>query len=71
MEKECPYKVGDFVIYKPSIRGRDLIIMTDLARLLPGNRYKISRIDDDVYLVVEGFEDCIPSGLYWTEFEHT
>jgi hypothetical protein len=64
----CPFKVGDFIIYKPSVIGRGKIIMTDLANLKPGERYKIARIDDGVYVVVEGFENSIPSGLYWTEF---
>lgn len=68
MAKQCPYKIGDVVIYKPSARGRDLIIMTDLAKLVPNQKYKISRIDDEVYVVIEGFENCLPSGLYWTEF---
>ena len=68
MENKCPFKVGDLVIYKPSTRGRDLIIMTDLANLVSGNEYKISRIDDENYVVVEGFENSIPSGLFWSEF---
>lgn len=65
---ECPFKVGDWVTYKPTSRGRDLIIMTDLAKLVPGQKYKVSRIDDGAYVVVEGFENAIPSGLYWSEF---
>jgi hypothetical protein len=69
MTNNCPFKVGEWVVYKPSTRGRDLIIMTDLAKLVPGQRYKVARIDDDVYVVVEGFETSLPSGLYWTEFE--
>lgn len=68
MEQQCPFKVGELVVYKPSTRGRDLIIMTDLAKLMPGQKYKVSKIDDGVYVVVEGFENCIPCGLYWTEF---
>jgi hypothetical protein len=65
---KCPFRVGDLVIYKPSSRGRGRIIMTDLSRLIPGEKYKIFRIEDDVYVVVEGFEHSIPSGLFWTEF---
>ncbi len=42
--------------------------MTDLAALEPGKKYKVARIDEDAYVVVEGFENGIPSGLYWTEF---
>ena len=69
MKQECPFKIGDCVVYKPTARGRDLIIMTDLSKLMPGHKYKIARIDDEIYIVVEGFENSIPSGLFWTEFE--
>jgi hypothetical protein len=68
MEEKCPFQVGDWVTYKPSSRGRGLIIMTDLSELVPGARYKITRIDEGVYVVVEGFEHATPSGLFWTEF---
>jgi hypothetical protein len=66
--KKCPFKVGDTVVYRPSNKGRGAIIMTDLAALKPGNRYKIARIDESVYVVVEGFENTVGGGLYWTEF---
>jgi hypothetical protein len=65
---QCPFKVGDTVIYKPSSHGRGHIIMTDLARLEPSEKYKVARIDEDAYVVVEGLENSTPSGLYWTEF---
>ena len=69
MNKEiCPFKVGDTVVYRPSNRGRGLGVMTDLAALQPGNKYKIVRIDEDVSVVVEGFENAVGGGLYWTEF---
>jgi hypothetical protein len=42
--------------------------MTDLAALKPGNKYKIARIDNGVYVVVEGFENAAGRGLHWTEF---
>lgn len=42
--------------------------MTDLAKLEPGNKYKVARIDEDTYVVVEGFENSKSGGLYWTEF---
>ena len=64
----CPFKVGDDVIYQPSFDGRGKIIMTDLANLKAGERYKVAGIDEDAFIVVEGFENSIPSGLYWTEF---
>ena len=69
MNKEkCPFKVGDLVVYRPSNRGRGLVVMTDLAELKPGHKYKIARIDDGVSVVVEGFENSTRGGLYWTEF---
>ena len=67
-ERKCSFKVGDTVFYRPSSRGRDLLVMTDLAALKPGHRYKVVRIDNEVSIVVEGFENAVPSGLYWTEF---
>ena len=69
MEEKCPFSAGEWVIYKPSSRGRDLIIMTDLSRLVPNQKYKVSRIEDGVYVVLEGFENSVPSGLFWTEFK--
>jgi hypothetical protein len=69
--QKCPFKVGDAVVYRPSSRGKDLGIMTDLATLKSGNKYKIARIDKDVYVVLEGFENAAPSGIYWTEFSAT
>ena len=69
MSKEkCPFKVGDRVVYRPSNRGRGLVVMTDLAALKPGERYKIARIDNDLYVVAQGFENAVGGGLYWTEF---
>jgi hypothetical protein len=66
--EECPFKVGDIVIYKPTVRGRGLVAMTDLAKLEPGKKYKVARIDEGISVVVEGFEDSPGGGLYWTEF---
>jgi hypothetical protein len=69
MEEKCPFKAGDWVTYKPSSRGRGLIIMTDLSRLIPNQKYKVSRIEGNDYIVVEGFENSVGGGLFWTEFE--
>jgi len=66
--QKCPFKVGDVVVYRPTLKGRGAVIMTDLAALKPGNKYKIVRIDEDVSVVVEGFENAVGGGLYWTEF---
>jgi hypothetical protein len=49
MNKEpCRFKVGDIVVYRPSNKGRGAIVMTDLAALVPGNKYKVARIDSGV-----------------------
>ena len=68
MKDQSPFKAGDTVIYQPSTRGRGLVIMTDLAALKPGSVYKISRVDKDVYIVLEGFENATGGGVHWTEF---
>jgi hypothetical protein len=67
-KEECPFKAEDIVVYRPSNKGRGSIMMTDLSALKPGNKYKIARIEEDVYIVPEGFENAIPRGLCWTEF---
>jgi hypothetical protein len=68
MEK-CPFKSGEIVVYSPTSRGRDLLLMTSLAELQPGKIYKVSEIQEDMYVVVEGFENAVPSGVYWSEFK--
>ena len=65
---KCPFQVGQTVTYRPSLRGKDLGVMTDLAALEPGRKYKVARIDRGQYVVVEGFETATGGGLYWTEF---
>lgn len=42
--------------------------MTDLALLQPGKKYKVARIENDEYVVIEGFENSPGGGLYWKEF---
>ena len=68
--KQCPFKIGDTIIYKPSSKGRGAIIMTDLAALQPGRKYKVAKIENEKFIALEGFENAIPSGLYWTEFSY-
>ena len=63
-KEKCPFKVGEIVVYQPGSRGEGLVIMTELAALKPGNKYRIARIDNDVYLVLEGFENAAGEVLY-------
>lgn len=65
MTEKCPFKAGDYVCYKPSLRGHGL---QEGDFLVPDQNYRIERIDKDAYLVIEG--ECHPGGgLYWTEFK--
>jgi len=66
--KKCPFAVGAVVVYRPSAKGLGALVMTDLARLVPGQKYKIAEIEDGIYIVPEGFETAVGGGLYWTEF---
>jgi len=38
------------------------------GKLIPGKEYVVSEIQDDAYVVVEGYKHP-GGGLYWTEFE--
>jgi hypothetical protein len=62
---KCPFKAGDYVIYKPSRRGYNL---EDGVRLEIGRKYRVARIEKDNYVVVDGYQHP-GGGLYWTEFE--
>ena len=42
--------------------------MTELAALVPGQKYKIVGIDGDAYICVEDFEKSAGGGLHWSEF---
>jgi len=67
--QKCPYKIGDTVIYRPSLRGHSHVIMTELGQLLQKDgTYTIARIDKDVYVVLCGHEHSVEGGIYWTEF---
>jgi hypothetical protein len=66
--QKCPFKAGDTVVYRPTMHGRGWLVHTDLASLVPGDKYKVVRIEKEDYLVVEGFENARAGGVYWTEF---
>jgi hypothetical protein len=65
---ECPFKVGDAVIYEPTREGRGKLVMTGFSNLEAGKKYKIVRIIRGAYIVPEGFENVAGGGIYWTEF---
>ena len=62
---KCPFKPGDYVIYKPSQRGYNLI---DGVRPEIGRKYRVLEIERDNYIVIDGYQHP-GGGLYWTEFE--
>jgi hypothetical protein len=69
MAEKCPFKVDDWVVYRPSLRGRGLLVMTDLAKLVPDAVYRVVEIENAEYLVLKGFEKSLPRSLHWTEFK--
>jgi hypothetical protein len=71
LENDCNLRVGDTVIYHPSPRGLALDVMSPPAgSLVPGKDYKISEIQKNCYVVVNGY-DHPGGGIYWTEFFST
>lgn len=65
----CPFEVGQYVVYRPSSRGMTLDVMASPSqKLIPGHEYIVKEIQNDLYVVVEGY-DHPGGGIYWTEFE--
>lgn len=70
-QENCPFKVGQTVVYRPSDRGIALEVMSsDSEKLTPGNAYRIEKIQDGIYVVVEGYTHP-GGGIHWTEFSDT
>ena len=66
--RPAPFKPGDEVVYTPSTRGFKIDVnFSGSARLEPGKTYRVKAIQDEAYVVVEGY-DHPGGGLYWTEF---
>lgn len=66
MSHHCPFKIGEYVIYAPSKRGLGLEALSS-EMLEPERRYKIAEIQNQDYLVVEGYHHP-GGGLHWSEF---
>ena len=67
-QKLCPFAVGDWVMYKPTKRGKDLDVMSSISEhLVPGRIYRVAEIQKSFYIVVEGYIHP-GGGIYWTEF---
>jgi len=66
--QQCPFSVGQLVIYRPSSRGLDADVMSPSSqRLIPGHSYRIVDIVQGAYIVPEGYSHP-GGGIYWTEF---
>jgi hypothetical protein len=64
----CPFSPGDFVVYRPTRIGRDKSVMTDYAALEVGKQYRVAGVVNGFYVVIEGFEQSLGGGMFWTEF---
>jgi len=63
-----PFKVGEMVRYKPSRRGLGLDANTPPEqKLVPNRAYRIEAVQQDNYIVVEGYRHS-GGGIHWTEF---
>lgn len=61
---DCPFNIGDSVIFKPSERTLGLYHNIEKHGLIPGEIYKITEISEGTYLK---FEEG--GGWPWNEFE--
>jgi hypothetical protein len=64
----CPFSPGDSVVYRPTRIGRDKSIMTDYAALEVGKEYRVVRVVNGRYVLIEGFENSPGGGMCWSEF---
>jgi hypothetical protein len=67
-DNACPFRAAELVTYSPSDHDRGNLVMTEYVDLKRGGTYRITRIDKDFYLVLEGFEKTACGGLFWTLF---
>jgi hypothetical protein len=65
----CPFKPGDTVLYKPSLRGMELATPDMDDKLRFGKKCKVAAVVKERYVVVEGLEQSPGGGIYWTEFQ--
>jgi len=67
--KECPFQIGDKVIYTPCSKGAALEVNSPTTqRLEVGELYTVDAVIDGIYIVVEGYTHP-GGGLYWSEFK--
>lgn len=65
---QCPFEIGQNVVYRPSARGLALNVMASSSqKLVSGKICAIKEIQNGAYVVVEGY-DHPGGGINWTEF---
>ena len=63
----CPFHVGQVVYYWPSESTRSHLVNSGEWRdLAPGSYIRIAAIEDEEYIVPEGFESG--NGVHWSVF---
>ena len=68
VEQDCPFAVGQFLVYRPSRRGLDSEVMAaPEQKLQPGATYRVEQIVEGQYIVPEGYSHP-GGGLHWSEF---
>lgn len=68
MAEECPFRAGQMVTYKPSVKGWGYRLPDE--NLVPGQEYLVREIAGEVYVIVEGY-NSVGGGIHWTEFVAT
>jgi hypothetical protein len=67
-DNQCPYQVGDKVLYMPSRKGLDLSVNDSPENtLVVGHSNIIESIQEKNYVAVVEYRHP-GGGLYWTEF---
>jgi hypothetical protein len=64
---QCHFKPGDAVVFAPTTRARGYLMHTRWEELTPGSVCKVSQVQMNQYVMLEGFEGEQP-GLYFTLF---
>ena len=67
-DEVCPYKVGDFVFYRPSAAGvSSSMLHIPVDPPVIGQAVRITKIIEECYIQWEGYPHH-SGGIYWTEF---
>jgi hypothetical protein len=65
MGDECPFHIGQTLVYKPSAKGMGYT--RPGTGLVPYQEYVVREIPEGLYILVEGYNPP-GGGIHWTEF---